>query len=150
MDEDHNPGVLAQKCAEAMWPRDRASQALDIKLVSMDEGRAIMTMEVKDYMLNGYDLCHGGYIFALADDAFAYACNSQNQAAVASSCSIDFIRPAYAGETLTARAELLHRSGRSGLYDVMVTNDKGEAVAHFRGRSSRLNRPVIPEEPDNA
>jgi len=150
MDEDLEPGVLAQKCAEAMWPRDRASQSLDIKLVSMDEGRAIMTMEVKDYMLNGYDLCHGGYIFALADDAFAYATNSQNQAAVASSCSIEFLQPAYLGEILTARAEMLHQSARTGLYDIVVTNGGGDVVARLRGRSTRINRPVIQDADDDS
>lgn len=150
MDDNHNPRVLAQKCAEAMLPRDRATRSLDIKLVSMDAGRAIMTMEVQDYMLNGYALCHGGYIFALADDAFAYATNSQNQAAVASSCSIDFLRPAYLGETLTARAEMLHQTARTGLYDVVVTNAGGDIIARLRGRSTRINQTVITDDGGNA
>jgi len=150
MDEKHNPRVLAQQCAAAMWPRDKASQSLHIKLVSMDEGCAVMTMEVKEYMLNGYALCHGGYVFALADDAFAYATNSQNQAAVASNCSIDFLRPAYLGDTLTARAEMLHQSARTGLYDIVVTNADGDIVARCRGRSTRINRPVIADENQQA
>ena len=145
MNDKTDPRILAEQCAQAMWPNDRATHTMSIRLDSIDEDRAVMSMEVRENMLNGYGMCHGGYIFSLADDAFAYATNSRNQASVASHCSIDFIRPAYGGETLTARAELLHRTGRSGLYDVMVTNDKGEAVAHFRGRSSRLNKPVLPE-----
>ncbi len=140
---------LAERCARAMWPRDRASHAMGIRLESMDEGRAVMSMEVRKDMLNGYAMCHGGYIFSLADDAFAYACNSQNQAAVASGCTIDYLRPAHEGEVLTATAECLHQSARNGLYDVTVTNERGEVVALFRGRSSRLNKPVMSEEHEN-
>jgi len=146
MDENHNPRLLAEKCAGAMWPNDRASHSMDIELKSVDEGRAVMTMEVKEYMLNGYSLCHGGYIFSLADSTFAYATNSQNRAAVASGCSIDFLQPAYLGETLTARAEMLHQSARTGLYDVIVSNAGGDVVARFRGRSTYINRTVMPEE----
>ena len=145
MTDNPDSRLLAEQCAEVMWPNDRASQSLPVRLESIDADRAVMSMQVTETMLNGYGICHGGYIFFLADNTFAYASNTRNQAAVAANCSIDFIRPAYGGETLTARAELLHQSGRSGLYDVMVTNDKGEAVAHFRGRSSRINKTVIPE-----
>ena len=123
---------------------------MDIRLESIDAGRAVMSMEVKEYMLNGYDMCHGGYIFSLADDAFAYATNTHNQAAVASNCSIDFLRPAYEGETLTARAEVLHQSARNGLYDVVVSNGRGEVIARFRGRSARLNKPILSEESERA
>lgn len=144
-----DPKILAEKCAQTMWPNDRASHSMDIELVSVDEGCAVMTMEVKETMLNGYGMCHGGYIFALADSAFAYACNSQDHAAVASSCSIDYLLPAYKGETLTARAEVLHQSSRSGLYDVVVGNPGGQAVARFRGRASRINRTILSEELNN-
>ena len=108
-----------------------------------------MTMEVKEYMLNGYHMCHGGYIFSLADSTFAYATNSQNQAAVASSCSIDYLQPAYQGEVLTARAEMLYQSGRTGLYDIVVSNAGGDVIARFRGRSTRINKPVLSEEPQH-
>lgn len=145
MTKDNDAKQLAERCARAMWPRDRASQFMGIRLESMDEGRAVMSMEVKEHMLNGYAMCHGGYIFSLADDAFAYACNSKNQAAVASSCNIDFLRPAYGGDVLTAAAECLHQSTRNGLYDVTVTNGKGEVIARFRGRSTHLNKPVLEE-----
>ncbi|MEX2524374.1 MAG: hydroxyphenylacetyl-CoA thioesterase PaaI [Gammaproteobacteria bacterium] len=150
MTKDNGAKQLAERCAQAMWPRDRASQFMDIRLESMDEGKAVMSMEVKEHMLNGYAMCHGGYIFSLADDAFAYACNSQNQAAVASSCTIDFLLPSHEGEVLTATAECLHQSTRNGLYDVTVMNQNGQVVARFRGRSARLNKSIIPEEPDHA
>jgi acyl-CoA thioesterase len=145
-DRRPDPRALAEQCAQAMLQNDRATHALDIRLESIDEGRAVMSMVVKDYMLNGYDMCHGGYIFTLADDAFAYATNSQDQAAVAANCSIDFLLPAFEGEVLTATAEVLHQSTRSGLYDVIVTNGRDQAVAHFRGRSARLNKPILSEE----
>jgi len=146
MDENHNPRVLAEKCAAAMWPNDRASHSLDLKLIAMDEGRAIMSMEVKEYMLNGYSLCHGGYIFTLADSTFAYACNSQNHAAVASSCGIDYLQPAGLGDILTARADMLHQSSRTGLYDIVISNAGGDVVARFRGRSTRINKSVLSGE----
>ncbi len=145
MTDNPDAKSLAERCAQTMWPRDRASHSMDIRLESMDEGRAVMSMEIKEYMLNGYAMCHGGYIFSLADDAFAYACNSQNQAAVASSCSIDFLLPVREGEVLTATAEVLHQSARNGLYDVTVVNGKGDIIARFRGRSSRLNKPILEE-----
>jgi len=143
MTDRPDPKSLAEQCARTMWASDRASHSLDMRLEDIDEGRAVMSMAVKDYMLNGYAMCHGGYIFALADDAFAYATNSQDQAAVAASCSIDFLLPAYEGEVLTATAQVLHQSARSGLYDVTVTNGKDEVIARFRGRSSRINQPIL-------
>lgn len=148
MTDRPDPKTLAEECARTMWTSDRASHFLDIRLDDIDEGRAVMSMKVKGYMLNGYAMCHGGYIFALADDAFAYATNSQDQAAVAASCSIDYLLPAYEDEVLTATAQVLHQSARSGLYDVTVTNDRGEVVARFRGRSARLNKAILPEESD--
>jgi len=136
---------LAERCAEYMYENDTASQALGIKLIQVSCGGAIAVMEVKDTMLNGHKTCHGGQIFSLADSAFAFACNSQNQAAVALSCTIDFIHPAFKDDTLTATAEELHQGGRSGVYQIKVTNQNQQLIAIFKGNSARIKRSVLPE-----
>lgn len=136
-------GSLAQRCAQFMWETDRASKALGMQIESVAEGRACLAMAVRVDMVNGHDICHGGMIFSLADSAFAFACNSQNQVAVAAGCSIDFIQPAHLGDRLVAVAEVVHQGGRNGLYDVTVSNQEQAVIAKFRGRSTRLNRPVI-------
>ncbi len=137
---------LAQECAKHMYENDAAAQALGIKLVQVLCGSSILVMTVKGFMLNGHKTCHGGKIFSLADTAFAYACNSQNQAAVALSCTIDFVNPAFEGDTLTATAEELHQGGRSGVYQIKVTNQKQQLIAIFKGNSARIKRSVLPEE----
>ncbi|NHN36581.1 hydroxyphenylacetyl-CoA thioesterase PaaI [Pseudomaricurvus alcaniphilus] len=138
--------TLARRCVEAMWEEDRASQALGMQVIATGECRAEVSMTVREDMVNGHSMCHGGMIFTLADTAFAFACNSQNQAAVAASCTIDYLRPAQLGDVLTAVAEAVHQGGRSGLYDVIISNQEQAIVAHFRGRSARISRPVIEEE----
>jgi acyl-CoA thioesterase len=137
---------LAQRCAQYMYENDAASQALGIKLTQVHCGSAIAVMEVKDFMLNGHKTCHGGQIFTLADSAFAFACNSQNQAAVALSCTIDFVNPAFENDTLTATAEELHQGGRSGVYQIKITNQNQQLIALFKGNSARIKRSVLPEE----
>jgi len=137
---------LAQECAKHMYKNDAAAQALGIKLIQVHCGSSILVMTVKDFMLNGHKTCHGGQIFSLADTAFAYACNSQNQAAVALSCTIDFVNPAFEGDTLTATAEELHQGGRSGVYHIKVTNQKQQLIAIFKGNSARIKRSVLPEK----
>jgi len=137
---------LAQRCARHMYENDAASQALGIELTQVKCGGAIAVMTVKDFMLNGHKTCHGGQIFSLADSAFAFACNSQNQAAVALSCTIDFIHPAFKDDTLTAIAEELHQGGRSGVYQIKVTNQNQQLIAIFKGNSARIKRSVLPEE----
>jgi len=137
---------LAQRCAQHMYEDDTASQALGIKLIQVNCGGAIAVMNVKDSMLNGHKTCHGGLIFSLADSAFAFACNSQNQAAVALSCTIDFIHPAFKDDILTATAEALHQGGRSGVYQVKITNQNQQLIAIFKGNSARIKRSVLPEE----
>jgi acyl-CoA thioesterase len=126
---------LARRCADAMWSTDRASQALGMELLSVGPGRAVMTMKITETMANGHGTCHGGYLFTLADSAFAFACNTYGQAVVASQCSITFLRPGQVGDCLTATAAERTRAGRSGIYDVTITRPDGTVVAEFRGHS---------------
>ena len=134
---------LAQQCAEAMWANDDACKELSMSILSIEEGHAEISMPVTERMLNGWAICHGGYIFTLADSAFAYACNSQNQMAVAASCAIDFIRPARLGDVLTASATVVNQGKRNGLYDATVVNQSGEVIAQFRGRSARTKGQIV-------
>ena len=138
--------LLAQRCAEHMYENDAASQALGIRITEVHCGRAVAVMAVKDFMLNGHKTCHGGQIFTLADSAFAFACNSQNKAAVALSCTIDFVSPAFEDDILTATAEELHRGGRSGVYQIKITNQNQQLIALFKGNSARIKQSVLPEE----
>lgn len=126
---------IARKCCETMWNNDLASQALGIRVSVTGPGRAEAELDVREEMVNGHDICHGGYIFTLADTAFAFACNTYNRVTVAASASIDFVRPGRLGDTLKAVATETNRGGRTGIYDVEVTNGAGERVAIFRGRS---------------
>lgn len=134
---------LARRCAEQMWSDDKASKALGMVLESVEKGRATLSMIVREDMVNGHNICHGGLIFSLADSTFAFACNSQNQVAVASSCSIDYVFPAYKGDRLTARAAMLHQGKRAGIYDVEVRNQEGRLVAQLRGRSARTGGRIV-------
>jgi acyl-CoA thioesterase len=129
---------VAEQSVAAMLARDRASPRLGIEVVSIAPGRVSLRMLVREDMLNGHDVCHGGAIFALADTAFACACNSWGPATLAAGASIDFLQPARAGDNLVALAKELWRSGRTGIYDVMVSNQRGEQVALFRGRARTL------------
>jgi acyl-CoA thioesterase len=126
---------IADKSREAMWANDLAVRALGMRVSVPGPGRAEAILEVSENMVNGHHLCHGGYIFTLADTAFAYACNSYNRLAVAASATIEFVRPGRLGDTLTATATEAHRGGRTGVYDIDVTNQDGERIAIFRGRS---------------
>lgn len=129
---------LAKAASDAMWAGDRASKLLGMKVEEVRPGYARLSMRITRDMLNGYDTCHGGVIFTLADSAFGYACNSHNQLSVAASCSIDFLAPARAGDVLTATAVELARAGRAGVYDIRVEKQDGAVVATFRGRSTTL------------
>ena len=129
---------IAKKSTEAMWERDRASKGVGLKIERVAPGEADLSLIVDDKHLNGHDICHGGFIFTLADSAFAFACNSYNEAAVAQNNSISYILPAYKGEKLLAKAREISRSGRSGIYDVTVFNNKEEKVAEFRGHSRTI------------
>ncbi len=133
-----SPQQLAEAVSQAMLAKDRVAQDLNIQLVSVGAGAATMTMTVQERMLNGFAICHGGYITILADTAFAYACNSYNDVTVASSLGIEFIAAVQGGDVLTAKATEISLAGRTGLYDIEVTNQVGKRVAVMRGRSYRL------------
>lgn len=133
-----SPDDVARACADIMWADDRATQTLGMMLVSVGPGRAEMSMRVTEDMVNGHGLCHGGFIFTLADSAFAFACNSYNVRCVAQHNSITYIRPGQLHETLSAVAEERSRSGRSGIYDVRLTGSDDTVVAEFRGHSRTI------------
>jgi acyl-CoA thioesterase len=134
---------IAQKCCETMWGNDVASQDLGMTIEVTKPGRAEARFEVRSNMVNGYDICHGGFIFTLADSAFAFACNTYNRITVAASASIEFVRPARLGDKLLATAAEVHRGGRTGIYDITVTNQDDDVVAIFRGRSHATREPVF-------
>jgi acyl-CoA thioesterase len=133
-----DPAALARACAEAMWAEDKASRGLGMSLDEVGPGRAVLRMTVREGMANGHGICHGGFIFALADSAFAFACNSRGERAVAQHCAITFLRPARAGETLCAEAVERVRAGRSGIYDVRVVGEDHDVVAELRGHSRTI------------
>jgi acyl-CoA thioesterase len=149
---EHHPALspqeaqtLAERVAEGMYSRDRASQAMGMKIAKVSPGHAELTMAVRADMLNGHAICHGGFIFTLADSAFAFACNSYNLTTVASGCAIDFVAPAREGDLLTAIAQERSVSGRTGVYDIEVRNQRGETIALFRGKSYRIKGHVVGE-----
>jgi acyl-CoA thioesterase len=135
---------VAHRVRDGMWARDKACQALGMRILDVSPGCASLSMTVRDDMLNGHDLCHGGYITTLADSAFAYACNSYDELTVASGLTIDFLAPARVGETLTAVAREVSKAGRTGVYDVEVSSQSGVRIAVFRGRSHTFRgRPAV-------
>lgn len=138
--------ALAAQVGATMYEADRATRDfMRMDLVSCEPGRAVLRMTVRAEMLNGHDICHGGLIFTLADSTFAYACNSRNHATVAAGCSIEFLKPAHAGDVLTCEGMEQALQGRHGIYDMRVTNQRGEVVALFRGKSTQIRGHVIEE-----
>ena len=135
---------IARACADALWADDRASRALGMELIAVEPGHAVLAMNVTEQMVNGHDLCHGGYIFTLADSAFAFACNTYNQRTVAQHGSIAFVASAQRGDRLVARATERMRTGRSGIYDVTVTREEGFVIAEFRGHSRTIEGEIVP------
>src|SRR3954453_4178641 len=138
-----SPDDIARACADAMWKEDDASKGLGMNIVEIKPGQATLTMTVQPHMVNGQRIAHGGFIFALADSAFAFACNSHNERTVAAQGDITFIRPGKLGDVLVATAREISRSGRSGIYDVSVTAD-GVAIAEFRGHSRTIGGAWLP------
>jgi len=137
------PQALAEATVQAMYPRDNASQGLGMKILEIAPGRARMSMLVRSDMLNGHATCHGGFIFALADSTFAFACNSRNLNTMASGCSIEYVAPARRNDVLTADAQERTLAGRTGVYDITVSNQDGKTIALFRGKSYRIRGEVI-------
>ena len=139
------PQELAEACAAAMWNDDSASQRLNMALDHVAPGRATLSMTITRDMSNGHGNCHGGYIFTLADSAFAFACNSHNRVTVAAGCSIEFLKPGQLGDVLTCEGLEQVLQGRHGIYDMRVSNQRGEVIAMFRGKSAQIQGTVIPE-----
>ena len=138
------PQQVAEHVRQGMFENDRAAKALGMRVSEIAPGNATVTMTVRDDMLNGHDICHGGLITTLADTAFAYACNSYDELTVASSISVDFVAPGRPGDLLSAHAHEVSKSGRTGVYDCEVRNQRGERIAVFRGRSyTAKGRPAV-------
>lgn len=140
-----SPQDLAERCTRTMLESDRASQRMGMTIDEATPGRAVVSMRLTDEMMNGFGMTHGGMVFALADSAFAFACNTYNEVTVAQSCHITFLRPSRAGETLTATAAERRRSGRNGIYDVTVSDHTGNIVAEFRGVSRTVQGRILPD-----
>ena len=141
------PEQRAQRVADTMFPVDVASKdTMGMDLLSVTPGRAVIRMAVKRLHLNGHQICHGGFIFTLADTTFSFACNSHNRNTVAAGCSIEFLKPAKEGDVLTCEGLEQTLSGRHGIYDMKVTNQNGEVIAMFRGKSAVIPGQVFPEE----
>ena len=130
--------ALAQATGAMMWREDRVSKWLDMKMEELKPGYARLSMTVTEQMANGQAMCHGGLIFTLADSSFGFACNSHNQRALAAACSIEFLAPARLGDRLTAECGEQASVGRTGIYDARVTNQEGELIAVFRGKSATV------------
>jgi len=143
----HDARNLAGEIGRAMFAADVASrETMGMELVSCEPGRAVLRMEVRERHLNGHRICHGGFIFTLADSTFAFACNSHNKVTVAAGCSIEFLKPGQLGDVLTCEGVEQVLQGRHGIYDMKVSNQRGEAVAMFRGKSASIQGSVIPEQ----
>ncbi|MDP3605724.1 MAG: hydroxyphenylacetyl-CoA thioesterase PaaI [Polaromonas sp.] len=138
--------TLARQVGESMFAVDTASKdTMGMELLSCEPGRAVMRLTVAERHLNGHKICHGGFIFTLADSTFAFACNSRNHVTVAAGCSIEFLRPGQPGDVLTCEGVEQILQGRHGIYDMKVSNQRGEVVAMFRGKSAQLAGSVIPD-----
>lgn len=140
------PDEIAQAVADAMFAKDRASQMMGMRVEQMSEGAARVSMTVRADMLNGVGTCHGGFIFTLADSAFAFSCNSRNELTVAAGCSIEFLAPGKEGDVLIAEAREQTRSGRTGVYDISVRNQRDELIAIFRGKSHTFKDRKVVED----
>jgi acyl-CoA thioesterase len=138
------PQQIAEATRDAMWADDRASKMLGMQVLAVGPGSATLVMTVRDDMLNGHDICHGGLVTTLADSAFAFACNAYNELTVAAGFDVNLLAAAKLGDVLTASAVEVSKAGRTGVYDITVRNQRGEAVAAFRGRSyTAKGKPLI-------
>ncbi|HCP55440.1 MULTISPECIES: hydroxyphenylacetyl-CoA thioesterase PaaI [Pseudomonas] len=143
---DHSATSLAQACTESLFNRDIASLRMGMQVLASGPGTAVVSMVVREDMIQGVGTCHGGYLFALADSAFAMACNTYNETTVALGCSIDYIAPGFVGDTLKAHAVEQSRGGRTGNYDVRIENQNGELIALFHGKSYKVRGTVLAPE----
>lgn len=146
---DMSPQKLAEHVRDGMLKSDRATLSLGMEVLEVGPGRATLSMKVREDMLNGHATCHGGLIATLADSAFAFACNSYNELTVASGFSIDFTAPGRRDDCLTARCVEVSKAGRTGIYDTEITNQRGERIAVFRGRSHTMKgTPAVAQSRD--
>lgn len=137
---------LAQACSAAMHEKDHAAQAMGIEITEIGLGFATLEMTVRKDMLNGHQMSHGGFMFALCDTAFAHACNSYNKVTVASGCTIDYIAPGFEGDRLRAVAKERQRKGRTGVYDITLYNQNNEELAYFRGKSYQIKGSLVEDD----
>jgi acyl-CoA thioesterase len=136
--------AIAEACRDAMWENDRASRGLGMAILAVGPGTATLQMTVREDMLNGHDICHGGFVTLLADSCFAFACNGYNEMTVASGFDVNLVAAARRGDVLTGVATEVAKSGRTGVYDIEVRNQRDERVAAFRGRSYTMKgRPLV-------
>lgn len=136
--------AVAQQVGQALWDVDTASKdTMGMQLLECAPGRAQLRMQVKSLHLNGHQICHGGFIFTLADTTFAFACNSHKKVAVAAGCSIEFLKPGHLGDVLTCIGLEQALTGRHGIYDMQVTNQHGEVIAMFRGKSAQITGTIV-------
>ena len=138
------PQQLAEQVRDAMWAGDHATKMLGMEILAVGPGSAVIRMTVRQDMLNGHAICHGGLITTLADSTFAFACNSYNELTVASGFTVDLMAPGRLGDVLTATGSEVSKAGRTGVYDITVRNQDGQAIAAFRGRSYTMKgKPVV-------
>jgi acyl-CoA thioesterase len=145
----NDPHALAKACADAMWTHDRASKGLGMSLERIAPGEAVISMVVRKDMTNGFGICHGGFIFMLADSTFAFACNTYDQRTVAQQCAVTFIKSVYEGDTLIAHAVERLRSGRNGIYDIAVRDGSNAVIAEFRGHSRTITGSLLGADGQN-
>lgn len=143
-----DPQAIAEACADVLWRNDPASKKLGMTIQSIAPGTANLTMTVAHDMANGHGMCHGGFLFTLADSAFAFACNTYDQNCVAQHCTISYLAPAYAGDKLLAAAKEVSKQGRSGIYDIRITNQNDEVIVEFRGYSRTIAGTLLSQEKD--
>lgn len=144
-----DPHAVAEACARAMWAQDHASKALGMRIERIAPGEAILSMTIRADMTNGHGICHGGFIFTLADSTFAFACNTYDQRTVAQQCAVTFLLPVRQGAMLTAHAVERTRVGRTGIYDVTVRDEQATVVAEFRGHSRTISGSLLTADQDN-
>lgn len=144
-----SPQEIAERCTEIMWPDDHAARGMGMTILAVGPGTARLSMTVRADMVNSHGTCHGGFIFAVADSTFAYACNSFNHRAVAAGVDINYLAPAHLGDVLTATGHARHQGGRSGVYDIEVTNQDSRLIAVFRGRAARIKGHFIETDESN-
>jgi len=142
----NTPQSIAEACAEILWQDDQTSQSLGMQLVKIAPGMAALSMTVTPAMVNGHSICHGGYLFTLADSTFAFACNTYNQRCVAQHCNISYLAPVYIDDKLQSTAVEVSRSGRNAIYDIRITNQKHEAVVEFRGYSRTIRGTLLSDK----